>query len=82
MYEEEKTAKERKDLEVIGAVGSVKHKRTDFRYVGLAIRSVTTPSFLQERFETGFRVYQKDMLQGAIKHLNPYPANVENMVSS
>jgi hypothetical protein len=32
--------------------------------------SVTSPSFLQERGETGVRVYQEDMLQGVVKHLN------------
>ena len=29
-----------------------------------------TSSFLQERGETGVRVYQEDVLQGAVKHLN------------
>jgi len=36
--------------------------------LGLAISSVTTSSFLQERGETGVRVYQEDMLQGVVKH--------------
>jgi len=38
--------------------------------LGLAISSVTTSSFLQQRGETGVRVYQEDMLQGVVKHLN------------
>ena len=54
---EGKTAKERKDFEVVGAVGWVIHKRTDLRYIGLAISSIT--SFLKERGETGVRVYQR-----------------------
>jgi hypothetical protein len=29
-----------------------------------------TSSFLQERGETGVQVYQEDMLQGVVKHLN------------
>jgi len=29
-----------------------------------------TSSFLQERGETGVRVYQEDMLQGVVKQLN------------
>jgi hypothetical protein len=29
-----------------------------------------TPSFLQERGETGVRVYQEDVLQEVVKHLN------------
>jgi len=29
-----------------------------------------TSSFLQERGETGARVYQKDVLQGIVKQLN------------
>ena len=29
-----------------------------------------TSSFLQEGGETGVRVYQEDMLQGVVKHLN------------
>ena len=29
-----------------------------------------TSSFLQERVETGVQVYQEDVLQGAVKHLN------------
>jgi hypothetical protein len=37
--------------------------------LGLAISSVTS-SFLQERGETGVQVYQEDMLQGVVKHLN------------
>jgi hypothetical protein len=37
--------------------------------LGLAISSVTS-SFLQERGETGVRVYQEDVLQGVVKHLN------------
>jgi hypothetical protein len=36
----------------------------------LAISSVTTSSFLQERGETGVRVYQENVLQGVVKHLN------------
>jgi len=40
------------------------------RYVDLVMRSVTTPLFLQERGETGVRVYQEDVLQGVLKHLN------------
>ena len=35
----------------------------------LAISSVTS-SFLQERGETGVRVYQEDVLQGVVKQLN------------
>ena len=38
--------------------------------LGLAISSVTTSSFLQERGETGARVYQEDVLKGVAKHLN------------
>jgi len=38
--------------------------------LGLAISSITTSSFLQERGETGVRVYQEDVLQGVVKHLN------------
>ena len=38
--------------------------------LGLAVSSVTSPSFLQERGETGLRVYQEDVLQGIVKHLN------------
>jgi len=38
--------------------------------LGLAISSVTTTSFLQERGETGVRAYQEDVLLGAVKHLN------------
>jgi hypothetical protein len=37
--------------------------------LGLAISSVTS-SFFQERGETGVRVYQEDVLQGDVKHLN------------
>jgi hypothetical protein len=37
--------------------------------LGLAISSVTS-SFLQEGGETGVRVYQEDVLQGVVKHLN------------
>jgi hypothetical protein len=37
--------------------------------LGLAVSSVTS-SFLQDRGETGARVYQQDMLQGDVKHLN------------
>jgi len=29
-----------------------------------------TTSFLQKRGETGVRVYQEDVLQGVVKHLN------------
>jgi hypothetical protein len=29
-----------------------------------------TSSFLQEKSETGVQVYQEDMLQGVVKHLN------------
>jgi hypothetical protein len=38
--------------------------------LGLAISSVTTYSFLQERGKTGVRMYQEDGLQGVVKHLN------------
>jgi hypothetical protein len=37
--------------------------------LGLAISSVTS-SFLQERGETGVRVYEEGVLQGFFKHLN------------
>jgi len=33
-------------------------------------QEVTPSSFLQERGETGVRVYQEDVLQGVMKHLN------------
>jgi hypothetical protein len=36
----------------------------------LTVSSVTTSSFLQERGETGVRVYQEDVLQGVVKHFN------------
>jgi hypothetical protein len=38
--------------------------------LGLAKSSVTTSSFLQKRGETCVRVYQEDVLQGDVKHLN------------
>jgi hypothetical protein len=38
--------------------------------LGLAVSSVTTASFLQERDETGVQVYQEDVLQGVVKYLN------------
>jgi hypothetical protein len=56
MFGEGKTAKEINDFEVTGAVVWVIHKGTGLRYIGLAIRSVTTFSFFQERGETGVRV--------------------------
>jgi len=37
--------------------------------LGLAISSVTS-SYLQKRGGTGVQVYQEDMLQGVVKHLN------------
>jgi hypothetical protein len=36
----------------------------------LAIGSVTTLMLSKERGETGVRVYQEDVLQGVLKHLN------------
>jgi hypothetical protein len=62
MSGEGKTAKERKEFEVIGAVMWVIHMRTELRYGSLAISSVTS-SFWQERGETGVQVYQEDVLQ-------------------
>jgi len=48
--------------------------------LGLAISSVTTPSFLQERGETGIRVYQEDVLQGDVKHFNVTPFSGQEWV--
>jgi len=38
--------------------------------LSLAVSSVTTLMLSKERGETGVRVHQEDMLQGAVKHLN------------
>jgi len=38
--------------------------------VGAVPSGGDTSSFLQERGETGVRVYQEDMLQGVVKQLN------------
>jgi hypothetical protein len=38
--------------------------------LGVAISSVTTLVLSKERGETGVRVYQEDVLQGVVKHLN------------
>jgi len=38
--------------------------------LGLAISSVTTLMLSKERGETGVRVYQEDVLQGVVKHIN------------
>jgi len=52
-----------------GQQGSPKCWYLSSKLLGLAISSVIS-SFLQERGETGVRVYQEDMLQGVVKHLN------------
>jgi len=39
-------------------------------FVGGVSSGGDTSSFLQERGETGVQMYQEDMLQGAVKHLN------------
>jgi len=41
-----------------------------------------TSSFLQERGETGARVYQEDVLQGVVKQLNVTSSVVRNGSSS
>jgi hypothetical protein len=38
--------------------------------VGSVLSGVDTSSFLQERGETGVRMYQEDVLQGVVKQLN------------
>jgi len=38
--------------------------------VGSLLLERNTSSFLQERDDTGVRVYQEDVLQGAVKQLN------------
>ena len=58
---------------VTGKVVSKQQKKQTIQTVcilGLAISSVTTLMLSKQRGETGARVYQEDMLQRAVKHLN------------
>jgi hypothetical protein len=48
----------------------IKYKHQIYLILGLAISPVTTLMLSKERDETGVRVYQEDVLQGVVKHLN------------
>jgi len=48
----------------------IKYKYQIYLIIGLVISSITTLMLSKERGETGVRVYQEDVLQGVVKHLN------------